>query len=50
VVFIGPYEHHSNDLPWRLSIADCVMIDEDDDGRIDLVQLERELVRYAAGR
>jgi selenocysteine lyase/cysteine desulfurase/CRP-like cAMP-binding protein len=46
VVFIGPYEHHSNDLPWRLSIADCVMIDEDDDGRIDLVQLERELLRY----
>ncbi len=48
VVFIGPYEHHSNDLPWRLSIADCVMIDEDDDGRIDLVQLERELMHYAA--
>lgn len=48
VVFIGPYEHHSNDLPWRLSIADCVMIDEDDDGRIDLLQLERELIRYAS--
>jgi selenocysteine lyase/cysteine desulfurase len=47
VVFVGPYEHHSNDLPWRLSIADCVMIDEDDDGRIDLRQLEAELVRYA---
>jgi selenocysteine lyase/cysteine desulfurase len=46
VVFIGPYEHHSNDLPWRLSIADLVMIDEDDDGRIDLVQLEHELLRY----
>ena len=46
VVFLGPYEHHSNDLPWRLSIADCVMIDEDDDGRIDLVQLERELLRH----
>ena len=47
VVFVGPYEHHSNDLPWRLSIADCVMIDEDDDGRIDLAQLEVELRRYA---
>ena len=46
VVFVGPYEHHSNDLPWRLSIADCVMIDEDDDGRIDLVQLADALVRY----
>ena len=47
VVFVGPYEHHSNDLPWRLSIADCVMIDEDDDGRIDLGQLEAALRRYA---
>ncbi len=48
VVFIGPYEHHSNDLQWRLSIADCVMIDEDEDGCIDLAQLERELLHYAA--
>ncbi|HEX3926273.1 MAG TPA: hypothetical protein VHY31_28635, partial [Streptosporangiaceae bacterium] len=22
VVFVGPYEHHSNELPWRESIAD----------------------------
>ena len=22
VVFIGPFEHHSNELPWRESIAD----------------------------
>ncbi len=48
VVFIGPYEHHSNDLPWRESIADVVTIDEDADGLIDLVQLERELVRWKA--
>ncbi len=46
VVFIGPYEHHSNDLPWRYSIADCVMIDEDDNGQIDLAQLERALIDY----
>ena len=32
VVFIGPYEHHSNELPWRESIADVVTIDEDADG------------------
>jgi selenocysteine lyase/cysteine desulfurase len=44
VVFIGPYEHHSNELPWRESIADVVTIDEDRDGRIDLEHLERELV------
>ncbi|HEY5627891.1 MAG TPA: aminotransferase class V-fold PLP-dependent enzyme, partial [Candidatus Limnocylindrales bacterium] len=48
VVFIGPYEHHSNELPWRESIADVVTIHEDADGEIDLTQLEAELVRYAA--
>ena len=47
VVFIGPYEHHSNELPWRESIADVITIGEDADGRIDLAELEDELVRYA---
>ena len=47
VVFIGPYEHHSNELPWRESIADVVTIREDADGRIDLAQLELELQRHA---
>ncbi len=47
VVFIGPYEHHSNELPWRESIADVVVIDEDPNGRPDLEMLERELVRHA---
>jgi selenocysteine lyase/cysteine desulfurase len=46
VVFVGPYEHHSNELPWRESIADLVVIQEDHDGRVDLDQLEQELVRY----
>jgi selenocysteine lyase/cysteine desulfurase len=49
VVFIGPYEHHSNELPWRESIADVVTIHEDADGHIDLAHLEDELLR-AAGR
>ena len=47
VVFIGPYEHHSNELPWRESIADVVIIDEDADGHVSLEHLERELVRHA---
>ncbi len=47
VVFIGPYEHHSNELPWRESIADVVVIPEDADGHVDLDHLERELVRHA---
>ena len=47
VVFIGPYEHHSNELPWRESIADLVMIREDRNGNIDLALLAEELARYA---
>jgi selenocysteine lyase/cysteine desulfurase len=47
VVFIGPYEHHSNELPWRESVVDLVTIPEDQDGRIDLARLEAELVAHA---
>ncbi len=47
VVFIGPYEHHSNELPWRESIADVIVIGENLDGLIDLGQLEAELIRHA---
>ncbi|MFF3885989.1 aminotransferase class V-fold PLP-dependent enzyme [Streptomyces sp. NPDC001914] len=47
VVFVGPYEHHSNELPWRESVADVVVIDEDADGHVDLGELEAQLVRYA---
>jgi selenocysteine lyase/cysteine desulfurase len=45
VVFIGPFEHHSNELPWRESIADVVVISQDADGHIDTTQLEEELDR-----
>jgi selenocysteine lyase/cysteine desulfurase len=47
VVFIGPFEHHSNELPWRESIADVVVIREDADGHIDLAHLEQELHKHA---
>ncbi len=47
VVFIGPFEHHSNELPWRESIADLVTIPEDADGHIDQRRLEAELVAHA---
>ncbi len=47
VVFVGPFEHHSNELPWRESIADVVVIGEDPDGHIDLADLEARLVRFA---
>lgn len=48
VVFIGPFEHHSNELPWRESIADVVVINEDADGHVDLDHLREQLVEYAA--
>ncbi len=47
VVFIGPYEHHSNELPWRESIAEVVVIEEGEDGSVSLPHLERELGRYS---
>lgn len=47
VVFVGPYEHHSNELPWRESIADVVEIAEDSDGHVDLHHLEEMLDKFA---
>lgn len=47
VVFLGPYEHHSNEIPWRESIADVVPIGENSDGEIDTHQLRSELQRYS---
>ncbi|MEP6759388.1 MAG: aminotransferase class V-fold PLP-dependent enzyme [Actinomycetota bacterium] len=46
VVFIGPYEHHSNELAWRESIALVIEIPEDHDGRIDLAALEAALIEH----
>jgi selenocysteine lyase/cysteine desulfurase len=48
VVFVGPYEHHSNELPWRESIADVIEIKEDADGHIDLNDLEAKLVEHGS--
>src|SRR6185369_11085567 len=47
VVFIGPFEHHSNELPWRESIADVVVIPEDHNGHVDMNVLEAQLLRHA---
>ena len=40
VVFVGPFEHHSNEVSWRSSLATVVAIELDDEGNIDLAQLE----------
>ncbi|MFC7548347.1 aminotransferase class V-fold PLP-dependent enzyme [Plantactinospora sp. GCM10030261] len=47
VVFVGPYEHHSNELPWRETYADVVVIGADADGHIDQTELVAQLVRHA---
>ncbi|TLP58491.1 aminotransferase class V-fold PLP-dependent enzyme [Parasedimentitalea maritima] len=48
VVFLGPYEHHSNILPWRESKAKVVEIPEAHDGGIDLDALHRALKEHAS--
>ena len=40
VVFIGPYEHHSNEISWRESLATTIEVRMDASGNIDLVHLE----------
>ncbi len=47
VVFLGPYEHHSNEIPWRESIADVVVIRQDADGGVDCDDLRDQLEKYA---
>jgi len=46
VVLAGPYEHHSNELPWLESIAELVEIDLSEDGTIDLDDLRRKAHAY----
>lgn len=46
VVFLSHFEHHSNELFWRESIAKTVIIKEGKDGAPDLAHLESELLNY----
>ncbi|NNE07513.1 MAG: aminotransferase class V-fold PLP-dependent enzyme, partial [Gemmatimonadetes bacterium] len=43
VVFVGPYEHHSNEISWRESLATTIEVRMDANGRIDLAHLEELL-------
>jgi selenocysteine lyase/cysteine desulfurase len=40
VVFVGPYEHHSNEISWRQGLATVVEVNLAADGGIDLAHLE----------
>ncbi|XP_052189175.1 uncharacterized protein LOC127799298 [Diospyros lotus] len=46
VVFLGPYEHHSNLLSWRNSLAEVVEIGLDHNGLIDMEALRLQLASY----
>jgi len=43
VVFVGPYEHHSNEISWRENLATVVTVRMDSEGDIDLQHLEELL-------
>lgn len=43
VVFIGPFEHHSNEITWRQSLAEVVPIALAADGSLDMADLEQKL-------
>ncbi len=47
VVFIGPYEHHSNILSWKHTIADVVVVPLDAEGQLDTKRLEELLEAHA---
>jgi len=47
VVFIGPYEHHSNEISWRQSMVTTVEVRLDASGQIDMAHLE-ELLQESA--
>ena len=48
VVLIGPYEHHSNILPWRESGAKVLEISEASDGGPDPDELEAALQEHSS--
>src|SRR5690606_1140743 len=43
VVFVGPYEHHSNEVSWRESLAEVVTVPMADHGQMYLAALERSI-------
>ena len=44
VVLVGPYEHHSNLLPWREAGAAMEIVHQDKEHGVDLADLEKLLL------
>ena len=40
VIFLGPYEHHSNEISWRDGLCEVIELDLNEDGHADIKQLE----------
>jgi selenocysteine lyase/cysteine desulfurase len=43
VVFVGPYEHHSNEISWRDGLCETITVKLDANGHISLAHLEELL-------
>ena len=46
VVFVGPYEHHSNEVSWRETLATVVTIPPTHEGGVNMAALEKMLRKY----
>lgn len=40
IVFVGPYEHHSNEIMWRQTLCDIIEIPLNENDELDLIKLE----------
>ena len=45
VVFVGPYEHHSNEVSWRECFAEVVEVELTAGGLLDLADLKNKVAR-----
>ncbi|KAK6942950.1 Aminotransferase class V domain [Dillenia turbinata] len=46
VIFVGPFEHHSNLLSWRQSLAEVIEIGLNEEGLVDVEALKNQLETY----
>ena len=48
IVLVGPFEHHSNMLPWReLSTENTICLQENEHGQMDMDDLREKLEHYS---
>ena len=40
IVFVGPYEHHSNEIMWRQTLCDIIEVPLNEEEELDLLKLE----------